>query len=339
MIYTFYEFKSRLTAEQVKNRAMEFAGAKHLTALASMLKLEKHQLTLLAGKPGYDRFHIPKPKGGKRLIETPRRDLKKAQRRLSQWLQCVYYTLKPPSAFGFIISPENDPTPCNIYTNAAAHIGREWVLNVDLKDFFHQITQEKVKQIFLGPPFQFTPKAARCMARLTTFKSRLPMGAPTSPVLSNFACREMDQHIIQLAQKQDWTYTRYADDITLSSKEEITPESLQMIRQTIQADGFDINPDKVRISHIDDKPEVTGLVLGKKPDVSKQFIKGIKADIQMFQNMTSDRMISRDIFSQREIVKLQRSIKGQINFVAFVRGKDHKSCRKLRQRLEGKDLR
>ena len=339
MKYTYYNFNTRLTRHQVKSRAMQFIAAKNLSAIAALLKLEKHQLSLLAGKPGYDRFHIPKASGGKRLIESPRKDLKKTQKRLGKWLQCVYYTLKPDSAYGFIICPEDDPDPCNIYTNAAAHIDKKWVLNVDLKDFFHQVSQNRINQMFLRPPFQYTAKTARCLARLTTFKSRLPMGAPTSPVISNFACRGLDAKISRLAQNQSWIYTRYADDITLSSDEEFSPEALNQIRQVIQSERYDINPEKVKIYHKKDQPEVTGLILGKKPDVSKGFIKGIKEDIRIFHRISSDRMVSRDIFSQREIRKLHRSIKGQINFVAFVRGKDHKSCRKLRERLDGKEVR
>lgn len=37
------------------------------------------------------------------------------------------------------------------------------------------------------------------MARLVTSKNRLPLGAPTSPVLSNMVCIDMDHQLDKLA--------------------------------------------------------------------------------------------------------------------------------------------
>ena len=45
----------------------------------------------------------------------------------------------------------------------------------------------------------------------------LPLGAPCSPYLFNFYCRDMDQQLAALAEDYGYVYTRYLDDITISS--------------------------------------------------------------------------------------------------------------------------
>ena len=48
----------------------------------------------------------------------------------------------------------------------------------------------------------------------------LPQGAPTSPKLSNLALRGFDQKIRIIAGQHGLTYSRYADDLTLSTRNE-----------------------------------------------------------------------------------------------------------------------
>lgn len=45
----------------------------------------------------------------------------------------------------------------------------------------------------------------------------LPQGAPTSPMLANLAVFKLDEEIIAVAEKFGLTYTRYADDLLLST--------------------------------------------------------------------------------------------------------------------------
>lgn len=48
-------------------------------------------------------------------------------------------------------------------------------------------------------------------------QGHLPQGAPTSPMLANLVCRQLDERLSAIAEKFDVRYTRYADDMTFSS--------------------------------------------------------------------------------------------------------------------------
>ena len=44
----------------------------------------------------------------------------------------------------------------------------------------------------------------------------LPQGACTSPAITNALCRRLDRRLVGLVRRHDFTYTRYADDLTFS---------------------------------------------------------------------------------------------------------------------------
>ena len=338
--FSINERQLDLSVGQVAQRATQFIHLKTLTDIARFFKLEKHKFELIAGFPKYHCFYVPKPNGGKRYIQAPQKELKSLQKKIAHYLQCVYFGIKPRAAYGFIIVPRNDDDPRNILTNAMRHVGSKWVLNIDMKDFFHYITTRQVKDILTTSPFEFSEQVGGMLAELCTFEGRLPMGAPTSPVLSNLFCLSLDHELQALADQNGWIFTRYADDITISSQKELSEEDFQVIKHCLEEGGLRVNPKKVKLKHRKEKPEVTGLVLKKKgPDVSKSFIKGIESDIALVRMITSERIIVRELFIhpiiKKSIKKLKSSIKGQLAFVGYIRGRDDKTYLKLKQELAG----
>ena len=335
MYFTFLELNSKRSRAQIESLAEQFVQTRTLKGLAIWLNMDPHKLQLLAAHPKYETFFVPKRNGGKRLIQHPTKQLKKLQKRLAYAFQAVYYPMRTDSAYGFLLCPADDERPRNIYTNASQHIGQHWVINVDLKDFFHQIKIKQLRHLFQTEAFGFTAKAAQVLARLCCCDGRLPMGAPTSPILSNFACINLDQALESLAESRGYVYTRYADDLTISSHEKIDAKQLGEIRKCVEQFGFRLNEKKLILQDGAKKPEVTGLILKKnKADVSESFIDGIKYDMKVLKAFLAPRMIEREIFPEKPVLKLRQSIQGQINFVKFVRGKDHKSCLKLQAKLD-----
>mgnify|MGYP001954098357 FL=1 len=108
--------------------------------------------------------------------------MKKVQRRIVFILEALY-TAKP-SANGFV-------TGRSIVSNAKSHIGRKYVYNIDLKDFFPTIHYGRVKAVLQIPPFNASPEIAHLIAHFSCYKGVLPQGSPLSPILTNIVCGEL----------------------------------------------------------------------------------------------------------------------------------------------------
>ena len=136
-------------AYQLTKQAQTLIQAKNLKQLAILFQIPIWKLKKIAENPKYFQFYIAKPNGGKRLIQTPNKFLKKLQKNISDDLQGVYFPITPPCSYGFIMDVEDATITKNIYTNALQHVHNEWIVNIDLKDFFHAIKKEKVEQLSL----------------------------------------------------------------------------------------------------------------------------------------------------------------------------------------------
>lgn len=155
----------------------------------------------------YHEFYINKKKGGKRKIVVPFPSLLLVQKWIYKniLLKCNYHSC----IHGFI--PKR-----SIITNAQSHIGGRDFLKLDLQDFFPSISINWVINFFnqLGYP----KKISFYMSRLCCYEDGLGQGAPTSPFLSNLLLFSLDKRLGNLAEKNNFIYTRYADDIVFSGE-------------------------------------------------------------------------------------------------------------------------
>ncbi len=260
--------------------------------LAAAMKLPLGRLRYLAfarevsTTSHYHRFTIPKRTGGERLISAPHKKLKAAQ----HWI--LANVLEPlelaEHAHGFV------PGRSTV-SNAVPHVGAAVVVNVDLKDFFPTVTYRRVKGLFrkLG----YSEEVATVLALVCSEPDvteteldgtryfvargprRLPQGAPTSPAITNVLCRRLDRRIAGWARKHGFTYTRYADDLTVSSKDRAAPvgKMLAFLRHLTTAEGFAIHPDKVRVVRRGRRQEVTGVVVNERPGVPRDELRRFRA--------------------------------------------------------------
>ena len=162
----------------------------------------------------YTEYKIRKKSGGYRLIEAPDYMLKNMQRWIYINILCKDVSIKD-CVHGFIPAFKNRDRVRGILTNAAPHAGHDWLINIDLKDFFHTVYLDRVNNYFhfLG----YDEEVVKTLTALCTYKSRLPQGAPTSPMLSNIIASKMDEKMLEYCTKRGIIYTRYADDLTFSA--------------------------------------------------------------------------------------------------------------------------
>lgn len=219
----------------------------------------------------YRRFTRPKPSGGERVIHAPFDKLKTVQGWIHRRILAKANVHRSATGFRRGVS---------IVDNARRHTGKSIVVRIDLKDFFPTITHRQARQAFqhLGYPFA----VANLMANLCTFGGVLPQGAATSPALANLVCHTLDERLYRLSLAWRCRYTRYADDLVFSSRNEQFPALIPFIKSVIAEEGFVVNEDKVRVMRRGNRQQVTGLVVNEKPNLSRQHRRQLRAMAHRF---------------------------------------------------------
>lgn len=239
---------------------------KHLSLL---MGIENNVLSyyVINSNKFYKEHQILKSNGSFRTISNPSYNLKAIQR----WIldNILYLFPVHTHAYGFVKGR-------NIKDNALVHINKELVLNIDIKNFFPSIKFEQVFYLFLD--HGFTKELSYSLAELTTFNGVLPQGAPTSPYIANIVCHRMDKRLLALSTKIKANYSRYADDITISSDENIR-KYVDTIKSIIIDEGFNINYRKLRLQTKNNMQEVTGLIVNENVKVKRKYKKRLEQHI------------------------------------------------------------
>ncbi|EKM5717783.1 TPA: RNA-directed DNA polymerase [Enterobacter cloacae subsp. cloacae] len=208
----------------------------------------------------YHRIEMEKKSGGIRHIESPLKELKAIQR----WVLRYILDKLSPSSFakGFVRKK-------SILDNAKPHEGNQYVLNLDLKDFFTTVQASHVYTLFKN--IGYNNNIAFILTSFCTKSGYLPQGAPTSPALSNLVCLRLDHRISTYCKKRALTYTRYADDLCISgNKILILQKASYLIKDIICDEGFTINSKKEKFLGPKVRREVTGLTVTPKITISKK---------------------------------------------------------------------
>lgn len=293
--------------------------------LCRLLEIPMSQLEHIINYPSYRAFQIPKKRGGYREILAPEEGLKELQKKLNHYLQAYYFWIKPDEVHGFVINALLTEDNCNIVANAERHTGKKAVLNIDLKDFFPRVTANRVFRLFSSEFFGFTRQMATVLALLTTYNGHLPTGAPSSPVLSNFICYQLDKELKAFSFLHGLSYSRYADDLTFSSKEHISTDLILDIINEIRKNDFAINEKKLRVRNAGRKQTVTGLTVNNKINVDRKLLKKIRAMLHDLSVNGPESAAKKHFKLNRQPSEGQKAtfinrLKGYINFVRMVRG-------------------
>ena len=123
-------------------------------------------------------------------------------------------------------------------SNARRHKGNKYQFTTDLLNFFPRINHNNIFSMFLR--IGYSNHIAYWLTKLTSIEFELPQGTPTSTHIANLVFLPTDYKLISLANKNNLVYTRYVDDITLSSQQDFKQEINEILR-VIESNGFKIS--------------------------------------------------------------------------------------------------
>ncbi len=283
-------------------------------------------------KKRYSSFSVKKKNGGERIIHAPVAGLKHILRPLNVILNVV---AQPHfKAMGFVPGK-------SIVDNAKQHTGKHYVYNLDLKDFFHSFDRTWVKYGFMISPFnlgQEYEELAFLLASLCThpfeidgeIKTVLPQGAPTSPAITNILCAKLDRRLQGLAKRFKITYSRYADDISFSSQNNVFKKDvfLNELTRIIEDQKLVINPAKTRLQKSGFKQEVTGLIVNEKVNVNSRYIKQLRMWLYYWEKYgyaKAEQLFKKDYASDKGHLKkgspnLINVLSGKLEYLKMVKG-------------------
>ncbi|CAL4868268.1 hypothetical protein MMA231_02543 [Asticcacaulis sp. MM231] len=231
---------------------------------------------------------------------------------------------------------------------AKIHCGCNWLIKLDVRNFFESINEIAVYNVFLQAgyqplisfeltrlctrlggvsPLRSTKRWTRNLdapAIITSYingrMGHLPQGAPTSPMLANLAVKKFDRVVTAIAKRIGVTYTRYADDLTFSTKDRAFTgtQSRKLIGEVYAALGaFGLSPNitKAQVSPPGGRKVVLGLIVsGDTPKLKRDF----KSNMRRHLHYLSDPLYGPASHArEREftsIVGMRNHIQGLITF-------------------------
>ncbi|MBA5682244.1 RNA-directed DNA polymerase [Photobacterium damselae subsp. damselae] len=280
----------------------------HLSYLSGVDYNQLYKLTKRVGERFYEKenyriFTIKKKNSkSKRYICVPNHKLLRVQKYINKFILQQIKTHHASMAYN---------SGCQIVDVAKLHCNSRWLIKIDIKDFFEEISEVNVYSVFneCGYSNLLSFQLARLCTRIVPYqkedvlnniKSRwksskqyrninynhdvtgsLPQGAPTSPMLANLFFRALDEKIMTIANKYNLIYSRYSDDIALSSRDDLFGRSkchqvVKDVYKVLYSSGLSPQKGKTKILSPGSRKIILGLVVnGSSPKLTKEFKKNL----------------------------------------------------------------
>jgi RNA-directed DNA polymerase len=219
----------------------------------------------LPGKPKFDTFtlhdrNVVSGQRKRRTIHSPNKAMRLLHKRFLGWLRGRWIPL--PNATG----ARKWSSPLK---NVQCHQHNRHFYLLDIKNAYGHIDSERLASLLCGFDQRLAGQEAAMLEFLAynfteNTKCALITGAPASPELYNhYAGILLDRDLQTLCDQYGLTYTRYIDDIAISSPTEpIGKRKRRAIRELIETASFPLNHHKARVCDLQQQPIViTGVGL------------------------------------------------------------------------------
>lgn len=252
-----------------------------IESLALALRVPQRHLSWLINHA--ERLYHPlppkiKPDGSIRQLYNPAHPLKEIQRRINRY---IFNRVNFPYYLQGGIRDKKNPRHC--LANAKLHSGAKIVINEDISGFFLSITKNQIQDVW-QQFFCFPPNIAASLTELTSYDRQLPQGAPTSSYLANLILWRREPEVIEMLASYGMRYSRYVDDITLSSirlqNNTHKTSAIKQIKLMCGKNGYRIKRSKHRIESSGEAMHVNNLLINNGVALPKKERARIRAAVR-----------------------------------------------------------
>lgn len=213
----------------------------------------------------------------------------------------------------------------NIKDCLLPHVNSKFFYKTDIENFFPSISSHLIKENI----YQDISKLSYLdqeelssyldkILNLVTIDDKLPIGFPTSPFISNYIMRKYDISIKSFCINNNLIYTRYSDDIIISSNKDIDKNYITNNIERIfkqESSPFCLNISKTKMFTKKNKIKILGLTINNnKISVDREIKNEIEIGIYFF---TQDKLKFKDYFSDSER-SAKRKLAGNISYAINV---------------------
>lgn len=210
----------------------------------------------------------------------------------------------------------------NIKDCLLPHTNSKFFYKTDIENFFPSISSSLIKEniyqdistLSYLDQEEISSYLDKILS-LVTIDDKLPIGFPTSPFISNYIMRKYDISIKSFCNKNNLIYTRYSDDIIISSNKDIDKNYItNNIERIFQQEcgSFRLNVSKTKIFTKKNKIKILGLTINNnKISVDREIKDEIEIGIYFF---TQSKLKFKNYFSDDSEQSARRKLAGNISY-------------------------
>lgn len=260
--------------------------------------------------------------------------VRKIQQKMMENLQEIYSSNKYSFAYKKGLS---------IKDCVQVHLNSVSFIKYDVSKFFNsidaKILAEQIEKVFdIDPAYEGTVKN---IVDSIYVDNKLPLGLVISPLLSDIYMQEFDFALGSFCQRKSLKYSRYADDIMVSSETYIDEKTQMEIQHVIEKNlkGLKLklnNKKKRQINFTKDGQHMKyiGVSIVYHPDgnilsVGRNYIYGLVNEFYEYLDAVNEENVAEN--QKEHIFYEQRRIAGKIAFIRAIEGKN--GIEKIRRRL------
>ncbi|NMC60375.1 MAG: RNA-directed DNA polymerase [Candidatus Methanofastidiosa archaeon] len=281
--------------------------------LSEILNVEVNRIKHILYRANSFYIENPQPKddGTMRMTYIIKPPLQQIQERIKDNIfSCVEF---PHYLMGGI---RDEANPRDHIRNAKIHSGKKWLISLDIKNYFPSIKNEYVYFMW-RKFFGFSDEVSRVLTRLTTYNGFLPQGSKTSSGIANLLLWDKEPHFVDSLNKQDFVYTRFVDDITISSTKLVEKEMVSKIivdmKHLLRQYDLKLKGKKTKFQTRSQKMTVNKVTVnGKKPTISSEERNNIRLEVHLFEKKADNTK------NWNEIDHDYYSLMGKLNYIKKV---------------------